>query len=317
MASSESRFATKSARLTVIAAAVAAIVVAGLDAVERIIAVPSLPEGIIRERVTVTEFRRIEDVREQTQKPKVEEPLVEHTAEESDFEVEAKPEPPPEPIPEPEPEPIPEPVVEPPPPPPEPEPELIPEPEPEPEPEPPPPPAPEPPPPPPPPEPKPVPKPVPKPKPAKPAVKPAPKPVKPVAAAPAPAAEPAAEAPSDASAGASGSASGGGAGGASSAGGSSSAGDESAALASIVREVEAHKQYPRRARQTGVEGRVVLAVSISASGVVTAVEVAEKHSSALLNRAALKAADGLVGMKLPLSKAMTVKVPVVFSLSGS
>ena len=72
-----------------------------------------------------------------------------------------------------------------------------------------------------------------------------------------------------------------------------------------------------RGRDEGQSLLHYLAVSISASGVVTAVEVAEKHSSALLNRAALKAADGLVGMKLPLSKAMTVKVPVVFSLSGS
>ena len=276
MASGESHFATRAARISVIAAAVAAVLAAGLDVVEKVIAVPSLPEGILRERVTVTEFRRIEDPQV---KPMDEEPLIEHTADESAFEVDAKPEPPPEPEPEPEPDPEPEPEP-PPPPPPEPEP-------------------------PPPPKPKPVPKPAPK---------PAPKPVKP---APKPVAEkpaPAEEAPSEASTGTNGAAASGGAGGVANAGGNAALGDESAALALIVREIEAHKRYPRRARQTGIEGCVVLSVDIDENGVVRLVAVGEKHNSVLLNRAALQAADGLVGMKLPLAKAMTVSVPVVFTL---
>ena len=86
MASGESHFATRAARISVIAAAVAAVLAAGLDVVEKVIAVPSLPEGILRERVTVTEFRRIEDPQV---KPKVEVPLIEHTADESAFEVDA------------------------------------------------------------------------------------------------------------------------------------------------------------------------------------------------------------------------------------
>ena len=248
MASGESHFATRAARISVIAAAVAAVLAAGLDVVEKVIAVPSLPEGILRERVTVTEFRRIEAPQG---KPKVEEPLIEHTADESTFEVESKPEPPPEP----EPEPVP----------------------------------------------KPAPKPAPKP------VKPAPKPV---VEAP----QPADEAPSEASTGTNGLAASGGAGGVSNAGGNAALGDESTALALIVREIEAHKRYPRRARQTGIEGRVVLTVDIDENGVVRSVAVGEKHNSVLLNRAALQAADGLVGKKLPLAKAMTVSVPVVFTL---
>ena len=301
MASGESRSATRAARIAAAAAAAAAVLAAGLDMVENVIAVPSLPEGILRERVTVTEFRRIEDP---VQKPKVEEPLIEHTADESDFKVDAKPEPEPVPPP-PEPEPEPEPAVEPPPPPP-PEPEPNPEPTPEPEPILPPPPAPEPPPP---------PKPVVKPNPApKPAAKPAPKPVK---SAPKPAVEkpkPAEEPPSEASAGSNSSARSGGAGGVSNASGNAEAGDESAALALIVREIEAHKRYPRRARQTGVEGKVVLSVEIDAAGIIRSVSLLEKHNSVLLNRAALQAADGLVGIKLPLGKAMTAAVPVVFTL---
>lgn len=138
-------------------------------------------------------------------------------------------------------------------------------------------------------------------------MKPAPKPV---AEKPAPAEE----APSEASTGTNGAAASGGAGGVANAGGNAALGDESAALALIVREIEAHKRYPRRARQTGIEGCVVLSVDIDENGVVRLVAVGEKHNSVLLNRAALQAADGLVGMKLPLAKAMTVSVPVVFTL---
>ena len=138
-------------------------------------------------------------------------------------------------------------------------------------------------------------------------MKPAPKPV-------VEATQPADEAPSEASTGTNGLASSGGAGGVSNAGGNAALGDESTALALIVREIEAHKRYPRRARQTGIEGRVVLTVDIDENGVVRSVAVGEKHNSVLLNRAALQAADGLVGMKLPLAKAMTVSVPVVFTL---
>lgn len=289
----ESRRATLVARTLSVIAAAATLLAAGLDTVERIITVPSLPEGIFRERITVTEFREVPAPKPSVKTP---EPLVEHVAEESDFQVDARPEPPPEPVPDPLP-PEPEPRPEPPPPntlpePPAPEPESKPEPRPE---------------------PKPEPRPVQKPKPIQKA-RAAPK--KPPIQKPQPAkAEPAEQPPSadaagDASAGATG-----GAGGSSTAAGNASAGDESAALALIVREIEAKKRYPRRARQTGVEGRVVLAVSVNGEGVVTAVEVLEKHASVLLNRASLQAADGLAGMKLPLAKAMTVRVPVVFTLS--
>ena len=88
-----------------------------------------------------------------------------------------------------------------------------------------------------------------------------------------------------------------------------------AALAKIVAVIDEHKRYPRRARQTGAEGDVVLAVTIDATGVVTNVVLKKPHASVLLNRAALKAAEPLIGQKLPLSAPLTVEVPVRFTIS--
>ena len=94
-----------------------------------------------------------------------------------------------------------------------------------------------------------------------------------------------------------------------------SAGARNAALAKIVAVIDAHKRYPRRARQTGAEGDVVLTVMIDGNGVVTNVVLKKPHASVLLNRAALKAAEPLIGVKLPLSAPLTVEVPVRFTIS--
>lgn len=96
-----------------------------------------------------------------------------------------------------------------------------------------------------------------------------------------------------------------------------SAQERSKALAVIVAVINEHKRYPRRARQTGAEGEVLLTVNIDAVGTVTAVTVKKPHASVLLNRAARKAADALIGMKLSVTEALNVDVPVVFTLSGS
>lgn len=87
------------------------------------------------------------------------------------------------------------------------------------------------------------------------------------------------------------------------------------ALATIVAVIDEHKRYPRRARQTGAEGDVVLAVTIDENGIVTGVVLKKPHASVLLNRAALKAAEPLIGVKLPLSAPLTVEVPVRFTIS--
>lgn len=94
-----------------------------------------------------------------------------------------------------------------------------------------------------------------------------------------------------------------------------SADAQNAALAKIVAVIDEHKRYPRRARQTGAEGDVVLAVTIDGNGIVTGVVLKKTHASVLLNRAALKAAEPLIGVKLPLSAPLTVEVPVRFTIS--
>ena len=94
-----------------------------------------------------------------------------------------------------------------------------------------------------------------------------------------------------------------------------SADARNAALAKIVAVIDEHKRYPRRARQTGAEGDVVLAVTIDGNGIVTGVVLKKPHASVLLNRAALKAAEPLIGVKLLLSAPLTVEVPVRFTIS--
>ena len=82
-------------------------------------------------------------------------------------------------------------------------------------------------------------------------------------------------------------------------------------LAELLAVVEANKAYPLRARQTGQQGEVLLAVEI---GRVASVAIRKKHASALLNRAALKAAEPLEGRPTKLRKAVTIVVPVRFEL---
>lgn len=85
-------------------------------------------------------------------------------------------------------------------------------------------------------------------------------------------------------------------------------------LAELLAVVEANKTYPRRARQTGQQGEVQLAVEIGPDGRVVDVSIRKKHASALLNRAALKAAEPLEGRPTKLTKAVTIVVPVRFEL---
>ena len=61
----------------------------------------------------------------------------------------------------------------------------------------------------------------------------------------------------------------------------------------------------------------MLKIEIAGDGIVTNVDVSERHSSSLLNRAALKAAEDLKRRKLNVHKPMTVSVPVVFTLTDA
>lgn len=301
----ESQIADRAARTIVTAAAVGLVLAGGWEATQKVIRVPDIAAALFREETAV----RLVDVPRETLREipetPIEKPLVEHLAEESDFEVPARPKPEPEPVPEPEPisepermpEPEPEPI-------PEPEPEPIPEPEPEPKPEP---------------NPEPKLEPV-KPKPQrkrvekpKPVSKPAPA-VSTLTPSPAPSSE-AVEGPV-ARAGQAGLAEGreGGVGKGMSGSGSGASDGTDQVLAELLAVVEANKAYPRRARQTGQQGEVLLAVEIGPDGRVASVAIRKKHASALLNRAALKAAEPLEGRPTKLRKAVTIVVPVRFEL---
>ena len=282
----ESQFADRAARTVVTVAAVGLVLAGGWEVTQKVIQVPNIAAALFREETAV----RLVDVPQETLRrapeTPIEKPLVEHLTEESDFEVPARPEP--EPVPEPEPEPEPEPI-------PEPEPEPKPEPKPEPA-------KPKP-------QPKPQPKRVEKPKPVE---KPAPKP------APAPAVVPSPDAVEGtvAQAGQAGLAEGreGGVGKGVSGSGSGASDGTDQVLAELLAVVEANKTYPRRARQTGQQGEVQLAVEIGPDGRVVSVTIRKKHASALLNRAALKAAEPLEGRPTKLRKAVTIVVPVRFEL---
>lgn len=250
--------AARGARGVLAAFAVVVIAAVGMNSFMQAISVPSLPSGVLRQKIVVP---LVEDP-PATKKSK--ETLVEHTVAKSDFQIEKK---------------IAEPVIES-----KPEPKL---------------------------EPKPEPKPVPKPK-VRPQPKAQPRPQsEPKAAVQKAKESPASEVKSTGSdaAGASG-------GVGLSAGSNLGQAKEAreSALAVIVNVIEANKSYPRRARQTGVEGEVLLTVRIAAGGLISSVDIKKKHRSALLNRAAARAAEKLLGMRIEGAPQMTVDVPVVFSL---
>ena len=255
----EAKQARRGARLTFAAVLCATVLAVGFDAFHRAIAVPSLPKGLFQQKVVVA--------REETPEPQpqnIKDPVIEHTVDESDVKIDAKP----EPVIEPKPEPAP--VVKPEPPPVK----------------------------------KPKPKPVAKPKPA-----PKPRPIpQPVTEPREPASAPEIRGQADEGAA-------GGMGGSGQNHSSSDAARQSA-LALIVETIDANKSYPCRARQNGIEGTVMLRVTIASDGRIAAIDIKKKHASVLLNRAALKAANKLIGMHLEGIGPLEVDVPVVFELEN-
>ncbi len=257
----ELALADRIARFAMCAAVFVVVLAVGLDVVSRAISVPSLSSGLFRQTVVVPVIEAMnEPIAERS-------PLIEHTVEQSDFQIEQKAEPVPVPEAKPSEEPqLPKPVVQP---------EVKQQPK------------------------------------AKKRIKTLPKPQPAVKAE-------TADIPQTASTGSDTQGSDGGIGktAVTNPAGSHRADNRAHALAVILNVIEANKSYPRRARQTGIQGTVRLAVSINAGGQITGVEGKEKHASVLLNRAALKAAEKLVGMRIEGIGAMTVEVPVRFELSG-
>ena len=260
------------ARCITTSAALAVLGAASFGRLHEAVAVPAMPEGLLRTEtyVEIVDPEPFPETRDRTPE------RIEHVVEKSDFTVPERPAPAPLPTePEPQPEPVPAPKPTP--------------------------------------KPDPKPKPVPKPAPKKPAAKPAPQRTKPQAAK-SPDALPARTAQAAAEGARGGSASGGSALGVNGTASSASAGEANLAVAELVAVVEAHKRYPRRARQTGIEGTVSLRVKVDENGVVSEVRAEAGGASVILKRAALAAAKPLIGMKTRLSRKIIVDIPVKFEL---
>lgn len=81
----------------------------------------------------------------------------------------------------------------------------------------------------------------------------------------------------------------------------------SAALAALAQE----EFYPRAAIEQGLEGRVVLLLSLGEAGRVTGVAVAASSGHLLLDDAAVRAASRIGALPLPAGQAL---LPVEFRL---
>lgn len=87
-------------------------------------------------------------------------------------------------------------------------------------------------------------------------------------------------------------------------------------LAALLRAVEKNKKYPRHARRAGIEGKVVLRVCITAEGAVISCFLEQPCGKKILDGAARKLGESLVGLRIPQAqgKSMNVRIPVRYAL---
>ncbi|HIU85043.1 MAG TPA: TonB family protein [Candidatus Aphodousia gallistercoris] len=85
------------------------------------------------------------------------------------------------------------------------------------------------------------------------------------------------------------------------------------ALAVIIDVIERHKQYPKRARDIGLEGTTVLQVRVNDAGVVVGYSLKE-GGNALFRRATLAAARHLDNLKTGADRAAVIDVPITYRL---
>lgn len=90
---------------------------------------------------------------------------------------------------------------------------------------------------------------------------------------------------------------------------------KSAALAAVLQAVEKYKQYPRQARRSGAAGTCVLKVHISSDGRVDSCTLAEGSGRAVLDAAATRLGERLVGLNAGGKGGFTILVPVRYRLS--
>lgn len=88
-----------------------------------------------------------------------------------------------------------------------------------------------------------------------------------------------------------------------------------AALSVILQVMEKHKRYPRQGRRSGAEGTCRLLVHIGPDGKVTACTLAEGSGKAVLDAAARRLGEKLIGVSVGSSGDFKVLVPVHYSLT--
>lgn len=90
---------------------------------------------------------------------------------------------------------------------------------------------------------------------------------------------------------------------------------ESAVLAAILQTLEKHKRYPRAGRRSGAEGSCGLMVRIGADGKVISAEVQEKSGKSVLDAAASRLGEKLIGLYVGSAGEINVLVPVHYRLT--
>lgn len=99
--------------------------------------------------------------------------------------------------------------------------------------------------------------------------------------------------------------------------GNAQADERSEALAAILRAVERHKQYPRQGRRSGAEGTCVLRVHVGADGRVDSCTLSEGSGRSVLDAAARRLGEKLVGISAGTKGGFHVLVPVHYRLTDS
>lgn len=91
--------------------------------------------------------------------------------------------------------------------------------------------------------------------------------------------------------------------------------DRGKVAAAVLQAVERHKKYPKAARRSGAEGRLMLTVKIGADGRIASCIVSSASGKAALDAAGSLLAEKLVGIPVGAASLVTVTVPVVYRLS--
>ncbi|MDT3693242.1 MAG: TonB family protein [Mucispirillum sp.] len=91
------------------------------------------------------------------------------------------------------------------------------------------------------------------------------------------------------------------------------------AAARIVNQMERYKKYPKQARRVGAEGISKVTFSLDTNGVVAGIRLSLTSGNKILDNAALKAAEKIIGYKAVVDnsygKLLEVTVPVDFYLN--